>query len=332
MVIQSTCQQLSKKVSAWRPATIESLTEHLIDICTWARLDAIVQLRPQFSHLDAIGEAVGDARRIQHKSERHDIRDNAFEEPEAKAVNMAVKTAEGNEEDMYGGMKATAQLLRDMRDEQWQRLTWIDQDVSYLKNRLLNQANNLQEPESYEVYNDALVYQDPDNAPHLVSEMTNEQYLEAISCPRIDPIRQGQKVMAPVEEHFLESESGEEKPEIIEDTEDEDDEEEDEEQYETLPKGAIRPDDCVAERRIERIARAICIHPVKEQAFYEDLMIKKHIDDPKWAKHTFLLPGDRHHTYYKYRIAENRAGRGIDPEYDTFETAAAAQGRSSDRS
>ena len=160
--------------------------------------------------------------------------------------------------------------------------------------------------------------------------MTNEQYLDAISCPRIDPIKQGQKVMPQVEEPFLESEDGDERIGVSDDTGDEDNDEEYEEEYETLPEGAIRPDDCVAERRIERIARAICIHSVKEQAFYENQMEEKLRNDPKWAKHSFLLPSDRHHTYYKYRIAENRAGRGIDPEYDTFELAA-PRGRSSDR-
>ena len=31
-------------------------------------------------------------------------------------------------------------------------------------------------------------------APELVSTMTNEQWLDAISCPRVDPIKQGKKV------------------------------------------------------------------------------------------------------------------------------------------
>ena len=196
----------------------------------------------------------------------------------------------------------------------------------------MGQAHTLQEAESYNIYNDALVYQDPDNAPQLVSEMTDEQYLDAISCPRIDPIRQGQKVMAQVEEPCLDSEDGDETVEITDDAGDEDNKDAEDEEYETLPEGAIRPDDCVAERRIERIARAICIHPVEEQAFYEDRMLQKSADDPKWAKHSFLRSGDRHHIYYKYRLAENRGGRGIDPEYDAFEVVTAARGRSSSRS
>ena len=157
--------------------------------------------------------------------------------------------------------------------------------------------------------------------------MTNEQYLDAISCPRIDPIRQGQKVLAHVEGSFLESEDGDSKIEIDDDSEAEDNnsnEADEEDEYETLPEGALRPADCLAERRIERLARALCIHPAEKQPFYEDLMKRKLADDPKWAKHSFLRPGHRHHIYYKYRIAENRAGRGIDPEYDAFETVAAS--------
>ena len=67
-------------------------------------------------------------------------------EPEAKAVNMAVKSTEGNEEDMYGTMKATAKLLRDMRDEPWQRLTWIDQDVSYVNKYPVDSSQHFKGP------------------------------------------------------------------------------------------------------------------------------------------------------------------------------------------
>ena len=154
--------------------------------------------------------------------------------------------------------------------------------------------------------------------------MTDEQYLDAVSCPRIDPIKQGQKVMAQAEESFLDSEDGDEKVDLTDDVEDGNDDDEDDE-YESLPEGAIPPNDCVAERRIERIARAVCIHPAKDQDFFEEQMKQKLTNDPKWAKHSFLLPGDRHHIYYKYRIAENRAGRGIDPEYDTFELTTATR-------
>ena len=108
--------------------TTNAPTEPFADICTWTKLDAIVQLRPQFSHLDALNETKKTMFRF---GGGPDNRDNVDPEPEVRAVNMAVKsTVEGSEEDMYGGMRVTAKLLRDMRDEPWQRLAWVDQDVS----------------------------------------------------------------------------------------------------------------------------------------------------------------------------------------------------------
>lgn len=41
--------------------------------------------------------------------------------------------------------------------------------------------------------------QDLASAPQLVSTMTNEQWLDALSCPRIDPIKQGKKVFTTLE-------------------------------------------------------------------------------------------------------------------------------------
>ena len=41
--------------------------------------------------------------------------------------------------------------------------------------------------------------QDFASAPQLVSTMTNEQWLDALSCPRIDPIKQGKKVFTTLE-------------------------------------------------------------------------------------------------------------------------------------
>ena len=45
---------------------------------------------------------------------------------------MAVKSAETLEDlDLYGGMSATNKLLKEIRDEPWQRLNWVDQDVGF---------------------------------------------------------------------------------------------------------------------------------------------------------------------------------------------------------
>lgn len=88
----------------------------------------MVQLRPQFGHIDALNEA----NKTMFRSERSAVErgEENPEEGEAKAVNMAVKSTENNDDqNMYGGMNATSKLLRAMRDEPWQRLKWIDQDV-----------------------------------------------------------------------------------------------------------------------------------------------------------------------------------------------------------
>ena len=152
------------------------LINPLADICTWTRLDAMVQLSPQFNHIDALHESdkpvvrkskedegddedqaahkpedaeakseetdenedtedTEDIEEAQAPSERKKIttdkRNVKPDENEAKAVNMSVKSAEKDEDEgMYGGMRETAKLLTAMRDEPWQRLEWIDQDVS----------------------------------------------------------------------------------------------------------------------------------------------------------------------------------------------------------
>ena len=87
------------------------------------KVDAIVQLRPQFAHLDALIDMEKPAR-AQRATE------NGEEESEAKAVNMSVKSTEAEETDMYGGVNETLKLLKAMREEPWLRMTWIDQDVS----------------------------------------------------------------------------------------------------------------------------------------------------------------------------------------------------------
>ena len=98
-----------------------------VDICTWTKLDAMVQLRPQFDHLDAVHEKEYARRRKDRVTEegapeRH--------ENEPRTVNLTIKAAETTDElDMYGAMGETRNLLTSMRDELWQALEWVDQDV-----------------------------------------------------------------------------------------------------------------------------------------------------------------------------------------------------------
>lgn len=89
------------------------------------KLDAMVQLRPQFDHLDALGDVEKPAMNPKSKAGA----ENPTEEPQARAVNMTAKSADVDEMDLYGDMSETAKLLRAMREEPWQRLAWIDSEV-----------------------------------------------------------------------------------------------------------------------------------------------------------------------------------------------------------
>lgn len=51
-----------------------------------------------------------------------------------------------------------------------------------------------QDERSYRIFTDEMFVQDLAGAPQLVSTMTNAQWLDAFSCPRVDPIKQGKKV------------------------------------------------------------------------------------------------------------------------------------------
>lgn len=96
-----------------------------LEMCTFTRLDAVVQLRPHFHHLDALHEQDKSIARYERTAEEKGKPDKAED------VNMVIKDTDTNDNaDMYGGMSETAKLLREMRDEPWQHLKWIDQDVS----------------------------------------------------------------------------------------------------------------------------------------------------------------------------------------------------------
>ena len=98
--------------------------DYSMDICTWTPLDAMVTLRPQFEHLDAIHDQQRIGARFNHA-------DDEKKESKAEDVNMTVKDTEDDEPvDLYGGMPETLRILREMADEPWQRLEWIDSEVS----------------------------------------------------------------------------------------------------------------------------------------------------------------------------------------------------------
>lgn len=146
----------------------------------------MVQLRPQFNHLDALSDLDKPALNPRSKSGT----ENSIDEPQARAVNMTVKSTDGDETDLHGDMGETAKLLKAMREEPWQRLDWIDSEVLLMCTGCTKgRTNFLQDERSYKIFNDEMFMENPESAPPLVSAITDAQWLDAISCPRIDPIK-----------------------------------------------------------------------------------------------------------------------------------------------
>ncbi|KAI9683588.1 MAG: Cleavage polyadenylation factor subunit clp1 [Trizodia sp. TS-e1964] len=124
-------------------------------------IDHIVQLRPQFHHLDAFDLQEKSASRAQNAGASDQARS-----AEPRAVQMTVKSSEGEEIDMT----QTAKVLRSAQEEDWIRLKYQDRD----------------QMQSREIFKDKLFLADTASVPVLQSTMSSMQYLDAISCPRID--------------------------------------------------------------------------------------------------------------------------------------------------
>ena len=169
------------------------------------------------------------------------------------------------------------------------------------------------------------MYQDPKNAPRLISEMTNEQYLDTLSCPRIDPVKQGAKIMGNDDASMTTEATGTDVEQSSSGVEDEtsgdDGQEADLLDDANLAPGLIRPTTRRAQARVEAIARRLVIanmnldHTQKNLAIrqMEVKMQKLFENNPEFK---FLFPDDPYNPYYKWRIAENRANRGVDPRFD----------------
>ena len=176
-----------------------------------------------------------------------------------------------------------------------------------------------QDTDSHETYQNAMVYRNPDKAKQLVAEMTDTQYLDAFSCPRIDPISQGKKVVrflgdennsSDTEDSFSDEDHTEK---IAADTDAFNSDESDGGRvYETLPKGVIQPGG-IMERDVERICRIICLEAEHRREKLENHLRSSKERRPRF---TFLNPSDTFHSYFRWRLRCNELGNGIAPEYD----------------
>ncbi|KAI9827201.1 MAG: hypothetical protein M1832_005338 [Thelocarpon impressellum] len=137
-----------------------------------SRVDSIVQLRPQFHHVDAVVEQ----ERSSAKGQRELA--NPPRPQEARAVQMAVKSVDGEDFDMTQTMKT----LKEIQEEKWRRMDYADENSN----------------EAWEGYN-RLFVRAPDRVPDLQSAMSNAQYLDAISAPKVEVTAAGKR--APLHEN-----------------------------------------------------------------------------------------------------------------------------------
>ncbi|KAF2803147.1 uncharacterized protein BDZ99DRAFT_468486 [Mytilinidion resinicola] len=124
------------------------------------KLSGIVQMRPQFHHLDALMQQEQAARRAESDAA------NPNKQSGPRAVQIQLKNSDLENKDMA----STKQLLKAAAEEKWMKLRYHDEDSA----------------EAYSAYREKLFVQDIKAAPKLHSVMNNEEYLEIISAPRVD--------------------------------------------------------------------------------------------------------------------------------------------------
>ncbi|KAF2458906.1 Sin-like protein conserved region-domain-containing protein [Lineolata rhizophorae] len=132
------------------------------------KLSGVVQLRPQFHHVDAKAHLDKISATTRN---RHAGGEPAAAEPlrstEPRMMQMSIKQTDPD----GASSAATREYLQVAHEEPWQRLAYMDEDTV----------------EAYHMYHEKLFLQDTAKAQRLVSSMTNDEYLDAISAPRHDP-------------------------------------------------------------------------------------------------------------------------------------------------
>lgn len=87
----------------------------------FTKVDALCVLRPQLAHLDAINDMARCTLRMQAGADT--------EENEAVHVNVTIKKLENEYADQTNDVGEVSKLLKAMREEPWQRLSWVDSEV-----------------------------------------------------------------------------------------------------------------------------------------------------------------------------------------------------------
>lgn len=163
-------------------------------------LTGLVQLRPQFHHLDATTQV-----------ERNLVRrTNHAEGPprtlEPRLVQMSAKAGGDPESAEGSSVETTKAYLAAAQEETWIKLGYTDED----------------EEEAFSLYHDMLFLgEDKEEArrTNLKSSMSGDAWLDAISAPRLDP-GQGKKILRPMRKR-----GGRQGDDLLDDKDDDDVEE-----------------------------------------------------------------------------------------------------------
>jgi len=166
-----------------------------------SHLNALVQVRPQLPHLDAVDEL--ERNRGMSALTWGKGRDGAAingdiplqppagqsARPESKAIDIKLKPSGSSSHDNNLSTNTNAKLLRAIQQEPWQTYSWIDED----------------DPESHHHAEKALHLSMPppppaddldisdEKTPNLESAITNSEWLDLMSAPRIEHGKKGDK-------------------------------------------------------------------------------------------------------------------------------------------
>lgn len=157
-----------------------------------SRLDALVQVRPQLPHLDAVDELernknITALARAKGKDGAAIINGDVSAalpppagpstRPESKAIDLKLKPSSPASHNNDLNTNANAKLLRAIQQESWQTYNWIDEDEAESHHHA-EKALHLPMPPD----DDALTSE----TPNLESAITNSEWLDLMSAPRIE--------------------------------------------------------------------------------------------------------------------------------------------------
>ncbi|KAF7507085.1 hypothetical protein GJ744_010898 [Endocarpon pusillum] len=156
-----------------------------------SRLDALVQVRPQLPHLDAVDElernrGITALARTKGKDGAAIINGDVSAalppptgpstRPESKAIDIKLKPSGPASHNNDLNTNTNAKLLRAIQQESWQTYDWIDEDETESRDHA-EKALHLSMPPGDDLTSET---------PNLESAITNSEWLDLMSAPRIE--------------------------------------------------------------------------------------------------------------------------------------------------